>query len=97
MSEMSKHSPAVADPRATSPIPCYVGWPDHFQITFCVPRRTHPLGESPITTKNKMQSFQVDAAAGRARVTREVDGGLQTLSVSLPAVITADLRLNTPR
>ena len=44
-----------------------------------------------------MQSFQVDAAAGRARVTREVDGGLQTLSVSLPAVITADLRLNTPR
>ena len=41
--------------------------------------------------------LQVDAAAGRARVTREVDGGLQTLSVSLPAVITADLRLNTPR
>jgi electron transfer flavoprotein beta subunit len=30
-------------------------------------------------------------------VTREVDGGLQTLSVSLPAVITADLRLNEPR
>lgn len=30
-------------------------------------------------------------------VTREVDGGLQTLSLSLPAVITADLRLNEPR
>jgi electron transfer flavoprotein beta subunit len=32
-----------------------------------------------------------------ARVTREVDGGLQTLEVDLPAVVTADLRLNEPR
>jgi electron transfer flavoprotein beta subunit len=32
-----------------------------------------------------------------AHVTREVDGGLQTLAVSLPAVVTADLRLNEPR
>ncbi len=32
-----------------------------------------------------------------ARVTREIDGGLQTLSVRLPAVVTADLRLNEPR
>jgi electron transfer flavoprotein beta subunit len=31
------------------------------------------------------------------RVTREVDGGLETLSVSLPAVVTCDLRLNEPR
>ena len=30
-------------------------------------------------------------------VTREVDGGLQTLSLALPSVITCDLRLNTPR
>jgi electron transfer flavoprotein beta subunit len=30
-------------------------------------------------------------------VTREVDGGLETLSVSLPSVITTDLRLNEPR
>jgi len=30
-------------------------------------------------------------------VTREVDGGLQTLEVDLPAVVTADLRLNEPR
>jgi electron transfer flavoprotein alpha/beta subunit len=35
--------------------------------------------------------------AQRVVVTREVDGGLQTLSLALPAVITADLRLNTPR
>lgn len=40
---------------------------------------------------------QVDSASNKARITREVDGGLQTLSVKLPAVITADLRLNTPR
>jgi len=42
-------------------------------------------------------STQVDAAANKARITREVDGGLQTLSAKLPVVITADLRLNTPR
>jgi electron transfer flavoprotein beta subunit len=36
-------------------------------------------------------------ADGKARVTREVDGGLETLEVSLPAVITTDLRLNEPR
>jgi electron transfer flavoprotein beta subunit len=34
---------------------------------------------------------------GKARVTREVDGGLQTILVNLPAVITTDLRLNEPR
>ncbi|MBU2866236.1 electron transfer flavoprotein subunit beta/FixA family protein [Pacificibacter marinus] len=34
---------------------------------------------------------------GNAIVTREVDGGLQTISVKLPAIVTADLRLNEPR
>ncbi|WP_438466840.1 electron transfer flavoprotein subunit beta/FixA family protein [Marinomonas sp. PE14-40] len=34
---------------------------------------------------------------GEAQVTREIDGGLQTLAVSLPAVVTTDLRLNEPR
>jgi len=34
---------------------------------------------------------------GKATVTREVDGGLETVELSLPAVITTDLRLNTPR
>jgi electron transfer flavoprotein beta subunit len=34
---------------------------------------------------------------GEAHVTREIDGGLQTLAVKLPAVVTTDLRLNTPR
>ena len=34
---------------------------------------------------------------GVAKVTREVDGGLETLSLTLPAIITTDLRLNEPR
>ena len=40
---------------------------------------------------------KVEIAGGKAVVTREVDGGLQVLEVTLPAVITADLRLNEPR
>lgn len=36
-------------------------------------------------------------ADGKAEVTREVDGGLETIAVPLPALVTADLRLNTPR
>ena len=40
---------------------------------------------------------KVEIADGKASVTREVDGGLETLSVNLPAVITTDLRLNEPR
>jgi electron transfer flavoprotein beta subunit len=40
---------------------------------------------------------KVVIADGRAEVTREVDGGLEKISVALPAVVTADLRLNEPR
>jgi electron transfer flavoprotein beta subunit len=40
---------------------------------------------------------KIDVSEGKVFVTREVDGGLQTLCLSLPAVITADLRLNEPR
>ena len=36
-------------------------------------------------------------AEGKATVTREVDGGLETLSLAIPAVVTTDLRLNEPR
>ena len=39
----------------------------------------------------------VEVSGSAAKVTREVDGGLQTLDVDLPAVVTADLRLNEPR
>ncbi|WP_347267028.1 electron transfer flavoprotein subunit beta/FixA family protein [Paracoccus sp. (in: a-proteobacteria)] len=40
---------------------------------------------------------KVEIESAKAKVTREVDGGLQTVEVALPAVITADLRLNEPR
>jgi len=40
---------------------------------------------------------KVEVSGNVATVTREIDGGLQTIAVDLPAVITADLRLNEPR
>jgi electron transfer flavoprotein beta subunit len=40
---------------------------------------------------------KVELVDGKAHVTREVDGGLETLSFTLPAVVTTDLRLNEPR
>lgn len=40
---------------------------------------------------------KVDVAGDKVHVTREVDGGLETVALSLPAVVTTDLRLNEPR
>ncbi len=40
---------------------------------------------------------KIEIAGERAKVTREVDGGLQAIDIALPAVVTADLRLNEPR
>ncbi|WP_298015586.1 electron transfer flavoprotein subunit beta/FixA family protein [uncultured Castellaniella sp.] len=40
---------------------------------------------------------KVEVQGDRVQVTREVDGGLETLSLTLPAIITTDLRLNEPR
>jgi len=40
---------------------------------------------------------KVDVADGKATITREVDGGSESVSLSLPAIITTDLRLNEPR
>lgn len=40
---------------------------------------------------------KLEVAGGKAKVTREVDGGLETIEVTLPAVVTTDLRLNEPR
>ncbi|MDM0053847.1 electron transfer flavoprotein subunit beta/FixA family protein [Variovorax sp. J22R115] len=40
---------------------------------------------------------KVEVSGDKVNVTREVDGGLETISLSLPAVITTDLRLNEPR
>ena len=40
---------------------------------------------------------KVEVAGDKVAVTREVDGGAQTVSLSLPAIVTTDLRLNEPR
>jgi len=40
---------------------------------------------------------KLEIVEGKAKATREIDGGLETILVKLPAVVTADLRLNTPR
>ncbi|BBN81513.1 electron transfer flavoprotein subunit beta [Pseudoalteromonas sp. A25] len=50
-------------------------------------------------TKRSQGTFasKVVIEAGKAQVTREVDGGLQTVSLTLPAIVTTDLRLNEPR
>jgi len=50
------------------------------------------LGRGQATFAGKLE-----IADGKVTVTREIDGGLQTLELPLPAVVTADLRLNTPR
>ena len=40
---------------------------------------------------------KIELDGGRVKVTREVDGGLQTVDLKLPAIVTTDLRLNEPR
>ncbi len=40
---------------------------------------------------------KIEIADGTATITREVDGGLETIALKLPAIVTADLRLNEPR
>jgi electron transfer flavoprotein beta subunit len=44
-----------------------------------------------------VSKMEVDAEKGTADITREIDGGLETLRVKLPAVMSCDLRLNEPR
>ena len=52
------------------------------------------MGWSQATFASKVV---VDTAAGSVTVTREVDGGSETLALTLPAIVTTDLRLNEPR
>ena len=42
-------------------------------------------------------AYKLELEEGKATVTREIDGGLQTVALTLPAIITTDLRLNEPR
>lgn len=46
---------------------------------------------------NFASKLDLDASAKTIKVAREIDGGLETLSMSLPAIVTTDLRLNEPR
>ncbi|MGO7580826.1 hypothetical protein ACC699_40265, partial [Rhizobium ruizarguesonis] len=50
------------------------------------------LGTAQATFASK-----IEIGDGKAQVTLEVDGGLQTIEIKLPAVVTTDLRLNEPR
>lgn len=54
-------------------------------------------GRPQATFASKLDISVEAGAAGKATVVREVDAGLETLEVDLPAVITTDLRLNEPR
>ncbi|MBK8012284.1 MAG: electron transfer flavoprotein subunit beta/FixA family protein [Deltaproteobacteria bacterium] len=66
----------------------YLGWP---QATFA--SKTEGLESEA----EKAQKPGVVIENGEALVLREVDGGLETIAVTLPAVVTTDLRLNHPR
>lgn len=66
----------------------YLGWP---QGTFA------SKVEGLDSDAEKSQTPGVVVADGKATVIREVDGGLETLELTLPAVVTTDLRLNHPR
>jgi electron transfer flavoprotein beta subunit len=55
------------------------------------------LADLPQATFASRVELATDADASSATVTREIDGGLETLRLTLPAVITTDLRLNEPR
>jgi len=44
-----------------------------------------------------VSASEIEVQDGRLKVKREIDGGLETINISLPCVITTDLRLNTPR
>jgi electron transfer flavoprotein beta subunit len=54
-------------------------------------------GRPQATFASKLEITYNGSVDGKATVTREVDAGLETLEVDLPAVITTDLRLNEPR
>jgi electron transfer flavoprotein beta subunit len=66
----------------------YLGWP---QATFA--SKVQGLDSE----EEKAQKPGIQVADGAVTVVREVDGGLETLKMPLPAVVTTDLRLNVPR
>ena len=59
--------------------------------------QTGPLLAALLGWPQATFASKLKMSGDRAEVTREVDGGLETLSIRLPAVVTTDLRLNEPR
>jgi electron transfer flavoprotein beta subunit len=55
------------------------------------------LGWAQGTVASGIEIEKDIGGGGKAKITREIDGGRETISIKLPAVVTADLRLNTPR
>jgi len=55
------------------------------------------LPQGTFASKVEIEAGNGTGAMGKATITREVDGGAETLSLTLPAVVTTDLRLNEPR
>jgi len=66
----------------------YLDWP---QATFA------SKVEGLDSEEEKKQQPGVQLADGKATVIREIDGGLETIELDLPAIVTTDLRLNHPR
>ena len=69
------------------------------EIKFDVNRINQLLGTniSKEEMTNILEKLEIKVEGDKVQVTREVDGGLQTVELTLPAIITTDLRLNEPR
>ena len=59
--------------------------------------QTDDLVEPLAVAKILTFASEIEIGDGAATITREVDGGLQTIEIKLPAIVTTDLRLNEPR
>ena len=59
--------------------------------------QTGPMLAALLGWAQATRAHKLDVDAGTARVEREIDNGLQTVALKLPAVVTTDLRLNEPR
>src|SRR5437868_13003786 len=87
---MGKQAVDVDDNVAGQLVAEYLGWG---QATFASKKESL---ESP-EEKGKKPGIRISGEKTMAQVVREVDGGVETLEVQLPAIVTVDLRLNVPR
>lgn len=73
-------------------------WPEDGAISQCIEEFLR-LWSALISVVLSQGTFasEVVMDGDKLKVVREIDGGLETIKISTPAVVTADLRLNTPR